>query len=106
METAIFIGIGVVGFIAWSIKKGNLSFWKVAAKHPDEVFHLMTKNESVWVIDVGGTDIWNGKNKADYSGPFRLFVPSINSFAKIYGKADLIESAQEKIVKEVLPAHN
>ena len=106
METLILIVIAVIGFIVWSVMNGNLSFWKVASKYPDEVFSLMAKDESVWLIDGGESNIWQGKDLSNYSGPFRLFVPSINSFVKIYGRTDLIESAQNKIMKEVLSAHD
>lgn len=101
MEILIFIGVAVAVYFVWSIMSGNLSFWKVAAKYPDEVFQIMTEDELMWVIEAGEENVWENKNKSDYIGPFRLFVPSLNSFVKIYGKADQIESAQAEILKKI-----
>lgn len=101
MEILIFLGIGVIVFVVYSIMNGNLSFWKIAAKHPDEVFRLMLDDKDIWVVDIGDGDTWEGKDQSDYSGPFRLFVPSINTFVKIYGKANQIESAQAEILKKL-----
>jgi len=83
---------------------GNVSFWKVAAKNPDAVFQLMIQDTEMWVIDAGDRDVWEGKQKSEYSGPFRLYVPAISTFVKIYGKADRIEAEQQKIMQQVLPS--
>lgn len=104
MEILIFIGVVVVVYIVWSIMNGNLSFWKFAAKYPDEVFVIMTEDELMWVIEAGEDNVWENKDKSDYTGPFRLFVPCLNSFVKIYGKADQIETEQKKIMEKVMPA--
>ena len=105
MFTGIIIAIIVlvVIVIVSSIANGNLSFWKLAARKPELVFSIMLYDDEndVWVIDGESPDIWKGLNKDDYSGPFRLHVPSLNKVYKIYGKADKIEQEQERIMKKI-----
>lgn len=103
MEILIFIGGAVLVWIVFSIMNGNLSFWKVASKQPDMVYMMMLQESDIWVIEDGDPNAWEGKNKSDFSGPFRLFIPSINSFVKIYGRADRIEEAQQRIMDRIHP---
>lgn len=97
--------MAVAVYFIWSIMNGNLSFWKIAAKYPDDVFQIMIEDELMWVIETGEENVWENKNKSDYSGPFRLFVPSLNTFVKIYGRADQIEIEQKKIMDKILPSN-
>ena len=82
---------------------GNLPFWKVAAKNPDVVYMAMLQEQDNWVIEDGDPDAWGDKNKADFSGPYRLYVPSIDAFVKIYGRASEIEAAQQRILDRINP---
>ena len=105
MYLTIFIGAAavVIFFIIISIMSGKLSFWRLAAKKPDEVFRMIYDNHEVWVVDNGSPDTWKGINKEEYSGPFRLYVPALNQVVIIYGKADRIEQEQERIMEVLLP---
>ena len=94
-----WIGAVVVVIAAywWFIlRQGNLSFWKVAAKHPDQAYQFF-KDEECWFIDDVPADI----ESSQITGPFKLFVPSIDSFVAVYALADEIERSEEKFLQQV-----
>ena len=88
----------VVGFAAllvvwwlWSIRRGNLPFWKLVARHPDEAYQYFLK-EDCWFVDEVPINI----DKADITGPFQFFVPSLGGKrVKVYCLAKDLDDSQE-----------
>jgi hypothetical protein len=74
------------------VKNGNLSFWKKANKKADLVYNELL-NDEAWVIDNGSIQI----DKKNLTGPFFLYVPSLNKTIKFYGKAGKFEESQKRI---------
>ncbi len=68
----------------------------MAAKHPDQAYQFF-KDEECWFID----DVPNDIDSSQTTGPFKLFVPSIDSFVAVYALADEIERSQEKFLQQV-----
>ncbi|MEX0877398.1 MAG: hypothetical protein WDZ40_00870 [Candidatus Spechtbacterales bacterium] len=97
MEIIIPIIILVVLYYYFVIvKRGNISFWKDAAKHPDFVYEQLSKDDA-WVIYDGTSH----PNKKDFVGPFRLYVPSLQKSVKFYGKEGQYEESEERIQKQL-----
>lgn len=97
MYIIIFIIILITLFCYFvMIKKGNLSFWKKAAKNPDFVYEQLLKSDA-WIIDDGTTKI----DKEKFAGPFLLYVPSIGKTIKFYGEIGKYENNQERIEEEL-----
>jgi hypothetical protein len=90
-----FIIIGVIGLIAFTMTgKGNLSFWKIANRYPEEAYNFFLNNDTWHVIDnINNVD--PPTKDENWDGPFRLFIPSINRTVKIYGKTDSYFESQE-----------
>lgn len=82
-------------------KLGNLSFWKLAAKFPEEALeHVL--NDPAWVV-LHKSESAPG---AGFTGPFLLAVPSLGSTLKLYGREDQIEASQQRFIetyRELLP---
>lgn len=82
--------LGVFYFVV--VKKGNLSFWRKAAKNPDLVFKLLSEDDA-WVIGDENKDLVDTK----LDGPFLLYVPTVGKTVKFYGKAGEYEESQKRI---------
>ena len=54
------------------LRKGNLSFWQLAAKYPDEAYQHFLKEER-WFIDEVPTSI----DMKNVVGPLKLIVPEL-----------------------------
>ncbi len=78
------------------VKKGNLSFWKKAAKNPDFVYEQLIE-DSAWIIDDETTKIDKGK----FDGPFFLYVPSMGKTIKFYGEIGKYEDSQKRIKEKL-----
>ena len=66
--TIIFI-LTVTYFLLFRL--GNLNFWKLASRYPNEIYKLMREMNRVWLIDP------DYKVTSEWTGPFLLYVPSI-----------------------------
>lgn len=102
---SIIAVVGLILFLYWFfiLKKGNLGFWKLANKHPDEAYDFFKKNAPVWLVDDEDKDYIEivKKDKENWSGPFRLYVPRIGKYVKIYGRVGKFEEEQKKFEKQI-----
>lgn len=71
---------------------GRLSFWKLAAKLPDQAIEFMS-SDPAWIIP-GDSGV-----PPRYVGPFLLSVPSLGRTIKIYGNPDRIEESQARFIQ-------
>lgn len=93
ISTIVVIGILYYFFV---LRRGNLPFWRKAAKHPDFVYEQILR-DGAWVIEDGATNI----DKAGLDGPFLLYVPSIGRTVKFYGRVGVYEGSQDRIEKKL-----
>lgn len=80
----------VCAFVWWRFlrRRGNLEFWRLAARHPDLVF-VFFKAEKCWFLD----EVPAGLASSDLTGPFRFFIPSLGRHVKVWGRhPDYVES--------------
>lgn len=86
IATLIFVA-AIGGLSLFFVFPGRLSFWKLAAKLPDQAIEFMA-SDPAWSIP--------GDSGAPprYVGPFLLSVPSLGRTVKIYGDPDRIEESQ------------
>lgn len=95
----IYIGVGifVLGTI-WRFfsRRGNLPFWKMAAKYPDFAYDWFKKNHCWYIFENGLPNDYREKvPKSVWAGPFILYVPKLgNQKLYIFGKYGLFEKSQ------------
>jgi hypothetical protein len=89
----------VLIFIIATVSSKSLAFWKKAAKHPNEAYELLRRDEA-WLEAVDESQEVDMKT---WTGPFRLFVPNIGKSVKFYGRIDKYEESQ-KAIEEKLKA--
>jgi hypothetical protein len=68
-------------------------FWRAAAKYPEAAYQWFTA-ESCWHIG-------DSPPSTDWTGPFRLYVPSVGRMIRIYGRSPDIEESQQKFLQRV-----
>lgn len=86
----------VIGYFL--INKGKLSFWKKVGKNPDAAYDYLVKHPDVWKIIYKGDD--TTLDSREWTGPFRLYVPSIDKVIMIYGKIELYEKEQTRLLND------
>lgn len=94
MEWVVTAIIAAALYWFFILRPGNISFWKLAAKHPNEAYHHFLDGDC-WFIDEVPTDI----NKDDVVGPFKIIIPELGRSISIYGLADKVEESQEEFLK-------
>jgi len=87
--------VGIVALLGvWWVffhRVGNIPFWKLVSKHPDEAYQFFLR-EKCWFVDELPTNI----DKIDLVGPVYLFVPSLSGKrVKVYCLAEEIRDSQE-----------
>lgn len=88
----IVTAIAVAILLWWFYERqGKLSFWKLAARYPEEAYQFFMQ-EDCWFVD----DVPEGVSKDDVMGPFKLMVPSLGRLIAVYALADRIEESQER----------
>lgn len=75
-------------------KLGKFSFWKLAAKLPEQAFEYVSADPA-WVI-IAGSQPAPGK---EFVGPFLLSVPTLGQTVKLYAREDKIESSQQRFIE-------
>jgi len=92
----VVVIIVVAGYFL--INKGKLSFWKKVGKNPEGAYDYFVKHPDVWKVIYKGDDII--LDSREWAGPFRLYVPSIDKMILIYGKNELYEKEQARILND------
>ena len=90
---AIIIFIGIQGLLAfYYVKLGNLGFWSLANKLPEEFMEFADKNDHIWKVsnssikDIG----------SEYTGPFKMAI--FGSTVSIYAFNDGLEKSQAEFI--------
>ena len=96
MEWIITVAIAVGIYWFFFVRAGNLSFWQLAAKYPDEAYHHFSK-EDCWFID----EIPANVDEEDVVGPFKLIVPELGRSISVYGLARQMDDSQAEFVKQM-----
>ena len=93
-----FLLVSLIVFLLIRIlRAGNVKFWKLVNKHPDEAYTLFI-NQSAWlVLEEINKETQIDRNKFD--GPFRFYLPSEDKWFLIFGKIDEYKTSQEVFVK-------
>jgi hypothetical protein len=94
MEWVLTVIIAVAMYWFFVLRMGNLSFWQLAAKYPDEAYKHYLKDEC-WFIDEVPTNI----DMKDVVGPFKLIVPELGRSISVYGIADQIDKSQDEFIR-------
>ncbi len=96
MEWAFTAVIAIAMYWFFILRPGKISFWKLAARHPNEAYHHFL-NGDCWFIDEVPTNI----KKEDVVGPFKLIVPELQRSISVYGLAKEIDNSQAEFIEHV-----
>lgn len=93
----------IAGFLYYRfvlVKCGKLKFWKLAKNDPELVYSFFTSDDSFVVFDNKPSDGYRANlPSGEWDGPFRLYVPSKNTFVTIFGRVPEYQIAQEKFLR-------
>ena len=81
------------------IRNGNLRFWRLAAKFPDDAFVFFTSRECFYVDSGGATTKGNPERPGKWDGPFWFDYPPLGGPLRIYGRAPDYLTAQQEFVR-------
>ncbi|MCH7883051.1 hypothetical protein IIA95_01380 [Patescibacteria group bacterium] len=106
MEWIILFFIGLGLYLFFTLRVGKYKFWKLVGRNPEEAYRYFKNHPEAWmVLDTNQIkDISkhlrnkNPEYKEKWVGPYRLYVPSIGGDIQIYGKKDLYEKEQDKLI--------
>ena len=90
--------LGVVIYLYIRSRRPNARFWRAAASYPDAAYQWFTSEECWHVATEGGSD---SRPSADWSGPFRLYVPSLGRMIRVYGRYPDLEQSQKRFLARV-----
>jgi hypothetical protein len=91
------IVISIVVAYAYFSTKGNVEFWELLTKHPDQGYLFLTTSEA-WLIVEDSEDKKNMSKDFKWDGPFIHYIPSMGKRVKLYGKVGEYEKSQEEFV--------
>lgn len=100
-DIIILLLITGAAFVVWFIffRKGNIGFWKLASKYPNEAYDWFMK-EDCWIVIEPQSGQIDKPDPNEFNGPFRLNVPKLGGkVVTIYGRFDEIEESQERFLK-------
>lgn len=95
VNVVIPIVIGIIIFFMYLMRAGKRRFWKIAAKHPDQ-FYEHIKKDNAWVLskkDNPGIEL---------DGPFLLYIPKLSQTVKFYGIVGKYEDSQRRFETDIV----
>ncbi len=97
MQWIVLVVILAVAYYFVILKPGRLDFWKVAGKHPDDVFEMFQKQDRWHVFfEKPGGGYKSALPPGEWDGPFMLAIPKLGGRRiTVYGKVPEYEKAQQ-----------
>ena len=94
MEILAILGAAALLFFVFVLPKlGNVNFWKIAAKYPEESWAFFS-NHPDWFI---GSPPPSG----DYCGPYKALNPQTQTFVNVYcTNLEVAEQSQKEFMKK------
>lgn len=103
MQWILLVVILIVVYYLVILKPGRLDFWKVASKHPDDVFEMF-QQQDCWSVFLEKPE---GGYKSElppgeWDGPFMFVVPKLGGKRIIvYGKVPEYQKAQQEFTDNI-----
>jgi hypothetical protein len=98
MNSVVLGTLGLLGLLVlWHsvmVRHGNLGFWQVAARMPNEAFDWFRSDDTWIIVDPGGPGGESMRSRDDLVGPFKLAAPKAGGVVTVYADADRIEASQ------------
>lgn len=98
MNSAVIGTLGLLGLLLlWRsvmVRYGNLGFWQVAARMPNEALDWFLSDDTWIVIEPGQTGGESMRSRGDLVGPFKLAVPKVGGVVTLFADADRIDASQ------------
>lgn len=97
----LVIVIGALAYYLFLKKQGNLDFWKLVAKFPDDAYDFF-EGEECWVtfIEQSEGGYQNALPPGDWDGPFRAAVPKISRVINVFGRVPDYHDSQKIFMRK------
>lgn len=102
----LWVAGGVVllaGLLWWNYRNGNPTFWKAVASKPEVAFLLFKLDWQRWQVfeeePPGGYR--SVAPPAEWTGPFKLYLPSRDKTVVIFGRAKGLEETQQQMLRQL-----
>lgn len=94
----VIIGLVVIFAVWWFLNQpGNLSFWKLASRYPNQAYDWFVEEDCWIVLDPHDSSARPREPQSDYTGPFLLSIPKLGGrMIRIYGRFDEIADSQDR----------
>jgi hypothetical protein len=92
----IVLVLAVAIYLYIRSRRPSARFWRAAATYPEVAFQWFTTEECWHVAIEEGED--TGRPSAEWTGPFRLYVPSLDRTVRIYGRYPDFEQSQSRFL--------
>jgi hypothetical protein len=93
--TVWFVACWIFSFTYGRSSSESVRFWRVVVTYPEAAYQWFTIEDSWHVV----SDASQGSPPSgDWTGPFRLYVPSLGRWIRIYGRHPDLEQSQERFL--------
>ena len=94
----IFLWV-VLGWRWYYIRQGNFNFWQLVAYNPDTAYQWM-RDRPDWIVLYPKDPIVKQLKKApDFTGPFKMHVPSLNSHVIIFAEGESLNASKRNFIE-------
>jgi hypothetical protein len=98
----IILVLGVVIYLYIRSRRPSARFWRTAAKYPEAAYQWFSIEDCWHVVSEAGTG--SDRPSADWTGPFRLYVPSLGRTIRVYGRYPDFEQSQTRFLAKARDA--
>ena len=100
MKTAlVLVAVALIVWWVTRLRSGNPSFWRLAAKYPDQAYDLLVASSS-WHAFVGDLppEYRQKVPSSSWDGPFKMVVPKLGGqTVYLFGRVPEYEKSQKEI---------
>jgi hypothetical protein len=96
----LVLGVVIYLYIRW--RRPSARFWRAAATYPEAAYQWFTIEDCWRVVSDSGADA--GRPSAEWTGPFRLYVPSLGRTIRVYGRYPELEQSQSRFLEKTKDA--
>jgi len=107
MQLIVALAVFCLVIVIWRVvyvRRGNFSFWQLAAEEPDAAYEWMQGRSDWFVLRADDPKVKELKSQTHLVGPFRLWVPSAGGFVTIFAERDSIDESQREFTNSFVGA--
>lgn len=108
MEWIALFLIGIGWYFYLKLRRGKYTFWKLVGHNPEEAYRYFKNHSDIWmVVDIDQIKDINKylrdkhpEYQEKWIGPYRLYVPSLGNVVQVFGRRELYEQEQDKLIEK------